>query len=85
MLQINYTVLLLAVSSYLNTLKRFFLNEIFKKLFFLVPVPFPLPQEDACQYGVTCPVASGSTNTEYLGLAVIQQYPAVCYIEKFDS
>ncbi|XP_054712583.1 NPC intracellular cholesterol transporter 2 homolog a-like [Uloborus diversus] len=42
-----------------------------------VPMPFPLPEPDACKTGVTCPVTKGSTYIYKNNLAIRQIYPAL--------
>lgn len=42
-----------------------------------MPVPFPIPQDNACTNGVSCPVTSGTTYSETLSLTVLEQYPSV--------
>lgn len=41
-----------------------------------VPIPFSLPQPDACKSGVTCPVKSGENYTYSNKLSIRNSYPA---------
>ena len=40
-----------------------------------VPIPFPLPQSDACKSGVTCPVENGKSYTYSNNLNIRRSYP----------
>ena len=42
-----------------------------------VPLPFPLPNNDACKMGVACPIKTGDTNTFILVVFVQPAYPKV--------
>ena len=42
-----------------------------------VPVPFTLPEDDACKLGVTCPMKNGTNYTEKDELPVLSTYPKV--------
>ena len=44
-----------------------------------VPVPFPLPQEDACKLGVTCPIVAGTQYVETVGLTIESVWPDVSF------
>ena len=46
----------------------------------VVWVPFPLPNNDACTQGVTCPTKSGSKYTFKTQLPIRNEYPAVSTI-----
>ena len=49
-----------------------------------VPIPFPIPQPDACKGGVKCPVAQGDTNIATLTLPVQQSYPSISLYVKME-
>ena len=42
-----------------------------------VPVPFPLPQADACKLGVTCPMAAGTEYVEAVVLYIESAWPDI--------
>uniref|UniRef100_A0A4Q8K1F4 U35-Deinotoxin-Dsu1a_1 n=1 Tax=Deinopis subrufa TaxID=1905329 RepID=A0A4Q8K1F4_DEISU len=42
-----------------------------------VPIPFPLPQPDACKSGVSCPLKNGQSYTYNNSLNVRNSYPPV--------
>jgi len=43
-----------------------------------LPVPFPLPQPDACKSsGITCPVQTGKNYKYYTTLPVLESYPKI--------
>lgn len=42
-----------------------------------VPIPFPLPQSNACKSGVTCPVTNGKDYTYENNLNIRNSYPAI--------
>jgi Niemann-Pick C2 protein len=48
-----------------------------------VKVPFPLPQADACQNGIQCPVNQGTVNDETISLAILPEYPSVSVVVQF--
>lgn len=68
------------------------MNFFRKKIIFLfvegiiggVPIPFPVPQPDACKGGVKCPVAQGDTDIATLSLPVEQSYPSISLSVKLE-
>jgi Niemann-Pick C2 protein len=42
-----------------------------------IPIPFPLPNSDACTLGVKCPVNENDVNTASLSLPVLTSYPSL--------
>lgn len=42
-----------------------------------VPVPFPLPEADACKLGVTCPISANTAVTEVVSIPISKAYPSV--------
>lgn len=49
-----------------------------------VPIPFPVPQSDACKSGVTCPVQSGENYTYNNKFNVRNSYPPVAVTVKYE-
>jgi len=45
-----------------------------------IKVPFHLPNPNACQSGVICPVNSGDRNTYTISAPVLPEYPKVFFI-----
>ena len=45
-----------------------------------VPVPFPLPDDDACKLGVTCPVPAKKMVQEKVIIPVQKSYPIVSFV-----
>lgn len=49
-----------------------------------VPIPFPLPQKDACQCGVTCPIQEQGNYTYHTSFAVKHEYPSLSLDVKWE-
>ena len=49
-----------------------------------VPIPFPLPDPDACKLNVKCPVAQGDTDIGKLSLSVLSSYPSISLYVKIE-
>ena len=47
---------------------------------FQVPIPFPLPQEDACKNGIDCPLAPNKAYSETIQMPILSDYPCVIII-----
>lgn len=42
-----------------------------------MPVPFTLPQEDACKFGIQCPIQKDKTYVDSVSLEILPEYPSV--------
>ena len=49
-----------------------------------IPVPFPLPESDACKLNVNCPVNNNDVNNAQLSLAVLSSYPSISLYAKIE-
>lgn len=49
-----------------------------------VPMPFPLPQPDACKSGVSCPLKNGQSYTYSNSLNIRSAYPAIPVTVKWE-
>ncbi|CAF1315425.1 unnamed protein product [Adineta ricciae] len=49
-----------------------------------IPVPFPLPDPDACKMQVKCPVNANDVNTAVMTLPVLQSYPSLSLYVKLE-
>ncbi|KAH6945065.1 hypothetical protein HPB50_006986 [Hyalomma asiaticum] len=49
-----------------------------------VPLPFPLPQSDACQCGVTCPIQAQANYTYRGSFPVKSEYPSISLDVKWE-
>uniref|UniRef100_L7MA53 Putative ml domain protein n=1 Tax=Rhipicephalus pulchellus TaxID=72859 RepID=L7MA53_RHIPC len=49
-----------------------------------VPLPFPLPQSDACKSGVACPIKAGATYTYRGSFPVRPSYPSLSLDVKWE-
>jgi hypothetical protein len=49
-----------------------------------IPVPFPLPESDACKLGVKCPVNPNDVNVATLALTVLPIYPSISLYAKLE-
>jgi len=50
-----------------------------------VPIPFPLPQSDACQdSGLTCPLQNGVNNTYTTTLPISKSYPKIKVVVRWE-
>lgn len=49
----------------------------------LVKVPFPLPQQDACKNGITCPLDPNMVYMEVITMPIMAEYPAVIFLSLF--
>lgn len=47
-------------------------------------VPFPLQNDDACQSGVSCPLAEGTSYEYMASLPILKAYPKVKVIVKWE-
>lgn len=50
----------------------------------LVKVPFPLPQQDACKNGITCPLDPNMVYMEVITMPILAEYPAVIFLLFFN-
>lgn len=48
-----------------------------------VPVPFHLPNDNACELGISCPIKSGDSLSESVTLPILNQYPKIGLIVKW--
>ena len=49
-----------------------------------IPVPFPLPNPDACKLGVVCPVKQNDVDTASFSLPVLTSYPSLSLYVKLE-
>ena len=42
-----------------------------------IPVPFPLPEADACKMGAICPVKQGESHSIQVALPILKEYPSL--------
>ncbi|KAH9362715.1 NPC intracellular cholesterol transporter 2-like [Haemaphysalis longicornis] len=49
-----------------------------------VPIPFPLPQKDACQCGVTCPIQENGNYTYHSSFPIKAEYPSLSLDVKWE-
>lgn len=49
-----------------------------------VPIPFPLPQSNACKSGVTCPVTNGQSYTYSNNLNIRNSYPSLAVTVRWE-
>ncbi|CAF2372502.1 unnamed protein product [Rotaria sp. Silwood2] len=49
-----------------------------------MPIPFPLPDPDACKLGVQCPINNNDINTASLSLPVLSSYPSMSLHVKIE-
>ena len=49
-----------------------------------VPIPFPIPQSDACKSGVSCPIKSGENYTYSNKFSVRRSYPPVSVSVRYE-
>lgn len=70
---------------------KIFLLLLLKNFFLLllgviggIPVPFPLPDPDACKMNVKCPVASGDSNVASFAIPVLTSYPSISLYIKIE-
>ncbi|CAF3665491.1 unnamed protein product [Rotaria socialis] len=49
-----------------------------------VPVPFPLPDSNACNLGVKCPIGQGDINLASFSLPVLTTYPSISLYVKLE-
>jgi Niemann-Pick C2 protein len=49
-----------------------------------VPIPFPLPNPDACQLGMKCPISQNDVNLASLSLPVLASYPTLSLYVKIE-
>lgn len=49
-----------------------------------VPVPFPLPNDDGCSMGISCPVNNGDSLTESVTLPILNEYPKLNLFVKWQ-
>jgi len=49
-----------------------------------VPMPFPIPNPDACKSGVTCPMKNGETYTYTNNLNIRNSYPAISVTVRWE-
>ena len=49
-----------------------------------VPVPFPIPESNACKLNVKCPVNANDANIAQLSLAVLPSYPSISLYAKIE-
>ncbi|CAF0852712.1 unnamed protein product [Adineta ricciae] len=49
-----------------------------------IPVPFPLPDPDACKMQVKCPVNANDVNTAVMTLPVLSSYPSLSLYVKLE-
>ncbi|UJR15689.1 hypothetical protein I4U23_002623 [Adineta vaga] len=49
-----------------------------------IPVPFPIPETDACKMGIKCPVAQGDVNVATFSIPVLQSYPSLSLYVKIE-
>ncbi|CAF0850234.1 unnamed protein product [Rotaria sp. Silwood1] len=49
-----------------------------------IPVPFPLPDSDACKLGIKCPINNNDINTASLSLPVLSSYPSMSLYVKIE-
>lgn len=49
-----------------------------------VPIPFPIPQSNACKSGVSCPVKKGENHTYSNKFSVRNSYPAVSVRVRYE-
>lgn len=49
-----------------------------------IPVPFPLPDPDACKMGVKCPVNPSDANVAVMSLPVLSSYPSISLYVKIE-
>ena len=62
---------------------------IFSPIFFKgiiggIPVPFPIPDSNACNLGVRCPVAQSDVNVGSFSVPVLQSYPSLSLYVKIE-
>ncbi|CAF0905105.1 unnamed protein product [Adineta ricciae] len=49
-----------------------------------IPVPFPIPDSNACNLGVKCPVAQSDVNVGSFSVPVLQSYPSLSLYVKIE-
>ncbi|CAF2086594.1 unnamed protein product [Rotaria magnacalcarata] len=49
-----------------------------------IPIPFPLPDPDACKLGIACPVNEHDVYTASLALDVLSSYPSLSLYVKIE-
>ncbi len=49
-----------------------------------VPVPFPLPEPDACKLGVKCPINAADSNLATMAIPVQASYPSISLYVKLE-
>ncbi|CAF0792011.1 unnamed protein product [Adineta steineri] len=49
-----------------------------------IPVPFPLPDPDACKMNVKCPVNANDANVAIMSLPVLSSYPSISLYVKLE-
>ncbi|CAF0925012.1 unnamed protein product [Rotaria sordida] len=49
-----------------------------------IPVPFPLPDPDACKMNVKCPVNQNDKNEASMSLPVLSSYPSISLYVKIE-
>lgn len=42
-----------------------------------IPIPFPLPDDNACNLNANCPAQANSVNSVDLKLPILNEYPSV--------
>ncbi|CAF5151846.1 unnamed protein product, partial [Rotaria sp. Silwood1] len=48
------------------------------------PVPFPLPDPDACKMNVKCPINPNDSNVASMSLPVLEVYPSISLYVKIE-
>ncbi|XP_061423899.1 NPC intracellular cholesterol transporter 2 [Lethenteron reissneri] len=49
-----------------------------------IPIPFPIPNNDGCKSGITCPIAKNQAYTYDVGLPVKSDYPSIKLVVKWE-
>ncbi len=49
-----------------------------------IPVPFPIPESDACKLGVKCPINQNDINVATLSINVLPSYPSISLYVKLE-
>ena len=49
-----------------------------------IPIPFPLPESNACKLGTSCPVKQSDVNTATMSLPVLASYPSISLYAKLE-